>query len=383
MRWSLRIARVSGIDIKVHASFMLIVLYFAVAFGADHGPAGAVFGVVLVSCLFACVVLHELGHSLVAQTLGVNVREIVLLPIGGVARLGREPSRPVDELVIAIAGPLVNVVIAVALTALAWIVLGPHWVLGGALFSSVVGPPSAVSLLGWMITANGVLALFNMVPALPMDGGRVLRAILAMMLGKPRGTRIAAAVGQLLAAVMGVFAIYQHDLILALIAVFVFLGASQERMSSQVTQALVGLSAGEACDPNAVVLAPGDMIGQVIDHLLRAPQSHFAVVHGSEIVGTLSRDEAVAGAGSMGLAAFVAGVMRRDIAHVDENTPLQDVRARIIELGGRPVAVRGPQGFIGILGYEDVSRISALAAALKRRGVVRPAVRSSGGAPIV
>lgn len=383
MRWSLKIVRVSGIDIKVHASFLLIVLYFAVWFGYDHGLLGATFGVILVSSLFACVVLHELGHSLVAQTLGVSVREIVLLPIGGVARLEREPSRPLDELAIAIAGPLVNVAIAVVLIGFAWLVLGPGWLASGAAVEGVAGPPSAQNLLGWMITANGVLAVFNMVPALPMDGGRVLRAILAMMIGKARGTRIAALIGQLLAAGMGVLAMEKHDLILALIAVFVFLGASQERFSSQMTEGLVGLSAGEVCDPNAIVLAPGDVIGQVIDHLLRASRSHFAVMHGSEIVGTLSRDEVIAGAGNLGLGAFVAGVMRRDIVYVDEHTSLQDVRARIIELGGRPVAVRGAQGFIGVLGYDDVSRISALAAALKRRGVVRPAVQSSGGAPIV
>lgn len=383
MRWSLRIARVSGIDIKVHASFLLIVLYFAFAFGVGHGLLAATFGVVLVLCLFACVVLHELGHSLVAQKLGVSVREIVLLPIGGVARLEREPSRPLDELVIAIAGPLVNVAITVVLTGFAWLLLGPSWLLSGAMLNSVTGPPSAVSLLAWMIAANGVLAVFNMVPALPMDGGRVLRAVLAMMLGKPRGTDIAALVGQLLAAGMGVLALEMRDLILGLIAVFVFLGATQERMSSHVTEGLTGFSAGEACDPNAIVLAPGDRIGQVIDHLLRAPQSHFAVVHGSEIVGTLSRDAAIAGAGDLGLDAFVASLMRRDIVNMDENAPLQQVRARIIELGGRPVAVRGAQGFIGVLGYEDLSRIGALATALKRRGVARPAVRSSGGAPIL
>lgn len=379
MRWSLKIARVRGIDIKVHATFILIVLYFAALFGSDHGLTGAVFGVVLVCSLFACVVLHELGHSLVAQTLGVSVREIVLLPIGGLARLDREPSRPLDELVIAIAGPLVNVVIAVVLSGFAWLVLGPRWLFIGGLAKT----PSLVSLLGWLITANGVLALFNMVPALPMDGGRVLRAVLAMALGKPRGTRIAAVVGQLLAAGMGVFAIYKHEVVLALISAFVFLGASQERLSSQMSQALDGLCAGEVCDPNAIVLAPGDLIGSVIDHLLRAPQTHFAVVHGADIVGTLSRDEVVMGAGDVGLKAFVAGLMRRDIAHVDESTPLAEVRTRIIELRGRPVAVRGPRGFIGLLGYEDVSRISNLAAALKRRGVMRPPVRSSGGADVI
>ncbi len=374
MKWSLRIARVSGIDIKVHASFLLVVLYFAAMFGSPHGLPGAAFGAAVVITLFACVVLHELGHSLVAQRLGVSVREIILLPIGGLARLGREPSTPLHELVIAIAGPLVNVVIAIALGGLALALYGPSGMFSREFFDSALGPPSLTGLLSSLLWANVALAVFNMIPALPMDGGRVFRALLAMAVGKPKATRVAATVGQLLAAGLAVLGIYAGNLILALIAAFVFLGASQERMSAQVTQAVRGLCAGEVCDPNAITLMPGDMIGTAVDHLLRSPQSHFAVVHGDHLVGTLSRDEVLAAAGAVGLGAFVAGVMRRDIVEIDAATPLDELRPVLIELGGRPVAVFGPHGFVGVLGYDDVSRIASLAAALERRGVVRPAV---------
>ena len=328
----------------------------------------------MVLTLFACVVLHELGHSLVAQRLGVSVREIILLPIGGLARLGREPSKPVHELVIAVAGPLVNVVIAVLLTGFAMALYGPSGVFTHQFFDSIVGPPSFTGLLSSLLLANVMLAVFNMIPALPMDGGRVFRALLAMVLGKPKATRIAAGVGQLLAAALAVYGILHQQLLLALIAGFVFLGASQERVSSQVTQAVRGLFAGEVCDPGAVVLLPGDLVGTVVDHLLRSPQSHFAVVHGDQLVGTLSRDEVLAAAGVVGLGAFVAGVMRRDIAHVDASTPLDELRSVLMELGGRPVAVYGSHGFVGLLAFDDVSRIASLSTTLERHGIVRPAV---------
>lgn len=380
MKWSLRIARVSGIDIKVHASFLLVVLYFAAMFGSSHGLWGAAFGAAVVITLFACVVLHELGHSLVAQRLGVSVREIILLPIGGLARLGREPSKPIHELVIAVAGPLVNVVIAVLLTGVAIALYGPSTFFSVPFlkhfFESMMGPPSFTGLLSSLLYANVALAIFNMIPALPMDGGRVFRALLAMFAGKAKATRIAATVGQLLAAGLGVFGIFgpRPNLLLVLIAGFVFLAASQEKIGSQVTEAVRGLLAGEVCDPNAITLMPGDMVGSAVDHLLRTPQAHFAVVHGDHLVGTLSRDEVLAAAGAVGLDAFIAGVMRRDIAQADASIPLDQLRPILMELGGRPVAVFGPHGFVGLLGYEDVSRIASLAAALERRGVVRPAV---------
>lgn len=374
MKWSLRIARVSGIDIKVHASFLLVVFYFAFYFGSPHGLLGAAFGTAVVITLFACVVLHELGHSLVAQRFGVSVREIILLPIGGLARLEREPSKPLHEFLIAVAGPLVNVAIALVLGVLAASLFGPLGVVSKAFLESPLGAPSLTGLLSALLWSNVALAIFNMIPALPMDGGRVFRALLAMAIGKQRATRIAAGVGQLLAGGLAVYGVLKADIMLALIGAFVFLGASQERVSVQVTQAVRGLCAGEVCDPNAITLLPGDMVGTAVDHLLRSSQSHFAVVHGDHLVGTLSRDEVLAAAGAVGLGAFVAGVMRRDVVQVDAAMPLDQLRPKLIELGGRPVAVFGPHGFIGLLGYDDVSRIAALATALERRGIVRPAV---------
>lgn len=372
MKWSLRVARVSGIDIKVHASFLLVVIYFAAMFGEPHGPKGAAFGTLLVTLLFTCVVLHELGHSLVAQQVGVQVREIVLLPIGGLARLEREPSRPLHELLIAVAGPLVNVVIAFVLASVTLATLGPETLLDGRFFESMSGPPSARGLLAALLWTNVGLAVFNMIPALPMDGGRVFRAILAMLMTRSRATRVAATVGQLLAAGIAALGIFTSSVWLAIIGAFVFLGAGQERAMAAAHDALSGLTAGDACDPQAQSFAPGEELGSVIDTMLRSPQTDYAVMHGETLVGIVSRDELLERIADLGLGAFVSGIMRREIPVLDASMPLEKVRAHLAGVRGHVAAVFGPHGFLGLLSLGDVARIASLIGALRRRGVVRP-----------
>ena len=365
MRWSFRIAHVAGIDVRVHATFAFAVLYFALSFAAPHGLRGAAFGVLLLIALFACLTLHELGHSLVARRLGVSVSEILLLPIGGVAHLTSEPRKPSHELLIAIAGPLVNLTIALGL----WLVLARYHVPMNA------GDPDQLSGLGLLralFWGNLVLALFNLLPALPMDGGRVFRALLTLGLGRSRATRIAAAAGQVIALGLIGFALYQDSAPLALVGLFVFVGAARERASERATELLSELRAGEVCDPNAAVFAPHEQVGHVLDTLVRCPQAHFAVFYGKELVGTLARDQVLLHAPRVGLAAPLSSLMRREFFAVDAGTPLDEVRGRLLELGGRPVVVRSPTGFAGVLGVEDMQRITVVAERLAQAGIRRP-----------
>lgn len=368
MKWSFRVARVSGIDIRVHLTFGLILLIGAAHWGFPYGATGAVFGALFMLTLFACVALHELGHSLVAQRFGVSVKEILLLPIGGVARLGREPSRPVHELLIAIAGPLVNVVIAVALIAGSLLVWGPGWFAEGTFARAALAGPSVGTFVASLLFSNVALAVFNMIPALPMDGGRVLRSILAMLLGKLRATTIAATVGQILAAGLGLLGLMSSNVILVLIGVFVFFGATQERAAARAAQTLEGLGAGQVVDPRALVLSPGDLLGVALQQAVRASQAHFAVVHGDRIVGTLSREDMLRHLHARGPMAYVAGVMQPELVEVDASMPLMEVRTRLLELGGaRPVVVRGPYGHLGLLGIEDLARAAMMSDALRAR----------------
>jgi Zn-dependent protease len=350
MRWSFRVARISKIDMRVHITFALAVIFFALSLGTPHGPRGAAFGVLLIAALFACLTLHELAHSLVAQRLGVSVTEILLLPIGGVARLANEPRRPLHELLIALAGPLLNVVIALLLL----FVLDHYRIPLDANDLVSVAEPSPLGLVRALFWGNAILAAFNLLPALPMDGGRVFRALLSLSLGRVRATR-------------------KKDWgPLGLVAMFVFVGAAQERAAVRASELLSELRAGEVCDPNAVVFAPEEQVGHVLDTLVRCPQAYFAVFYGKELVGTIGREQVLSSAPRVGLDAPLSSLMRREFFAVDAGTPLDEVRRRLLELAGRPVVVRSMTGYAGVLGFEDLQRITIVAERLAQAGIRRP-----------
>jgi Zn-dependent protease len=374
---------VSGIDIRVHLTFALIVGYFALLFSREHGGFGALFGAFLVCCLFFCVALHELGHSLVAQAFGVGVREIVLLPVGGVARLTREPQHPWQELLIALAGPLVNVAIGALLLVVALLTFGSPWFLEGDIWQGL-GRPSWSGLLSNLLISNLVLAVFNMIPALPMDGGRVLRAGLAMVLGRARATNIAATLAQVLAAGLVALALFKlKDPVLLIIGVFVFLGAAQERASSQAGVLLRDLRAGDVVNPSHVVLGPGESLGRLVGLILCTPQSHFPVVHGEQLIGVLGREDALRALPKLGPDAYVAGMIERQVTEVDASATLDEVRRTILERDGRPVVVRGAQGYVGLLSFEDITRIVRVAARLEKSSALRRAESRRSDAPLI
>ncbi len=364
MKWSLRLARVSGIDIRVHATFLIVVLLGAIEAQQHYGPAGFWFGALLICALFVCVTLHELGHSLVAQRFGVGVKEIVLLPIGGMAQLKSEPKKPWHELLIAVAGPLVNVIIAGILLAL----LRPASV---DEFEAAFATPSLRAFGSTLLFLNVTMALFNMIPALPMDGGRVLRAILASFMGKPRATRIAAGVGQLVALGFVVFAFAKSQPLLGLIGAFVFFAAGQERAFQDASGVLGQLRAGEVCDPDATAFSPSDHLGGVLDQLLRSHQSAFVVLHGHDMIGVITRDDVLRATPVLGPGGVVSQIMRRDTPVVSAEMPLDQLRAVLGEARG-PVVVSGPEGVLGVLTSEDLARVAMVMQELLRRGLSRP-----------
>jgi len=375
MRGAPLVARLFGIDVRVHFTFLFVLCWAAIAFGNLHGARGAAFGVIGVLLLFACVTLHELGHSLVARRFGAIVREIVLLPIGGVARLSREPTRPLHELLIAVAGPLVNLVIALGLASALAARLGGTVPNKEFLFAEM-DKLGQNALLIWMISANLGLALFNMVPAFPMDGGRVLRALLSFWLGRQRATTIAAGLGQLLALGIAALGLVGQNPVLLLVGVFVFFGAGQELLTSRAQEILAQLSAGEVCGSAALTLAPGDDLGDVVDHALRSNQALFPVVYGSDLMGVVLREDALIAAERLGLRGSVRQVLRRDLPVCEAATPLLEVRDRIIETGHPVVIVEG-QRLVGILGAEDIARISQVSSRLVTAGIRRPVVPAS------
>jgi Zn-dependent protease len=228
MSWSIRFARVAGIDLKIHLTFLLFLIWIGATYFAVGGATVAWQGILFILLLFACVLLHELGHALTARAYGIHTEDIILLPIGGVARLERIPTDPKQELLIAVAGPLVNVVIA----ALLIYYLGHRAAMSD--FDDLNMP--RVAMLSKLASVNIGLVLFNLIPAFPMDGGRILRSILAMRMNYVRATQIAAYIGQGLAIVLGVIGFFTNTFLL-FIAFFVFMGAQQEAAMARARMA--------------------------------------------------------------------------------------------------------------------------------------------------
>jgi len=384
MKWSYTVARVSGIDIKIHATFALILALGAFQWGFPKGLdgessfAGAVFGMGLMILLFACVVLHELGHSLVAQRFGLTVREIVLLPIGGVARLEKNPEKPLHELLIALAGPLVNVAIAILLFFAGGIALNFGLVEAQSLLTAD-GPPTLATLWGWLFLANVGLAVFNMIPAFPMDGGRVLRAALAMRLGFSRGTQIATVIGQAVAFAFGLFGVLSGNFLLVVVALFVFMGAGQERAEEQARTVLTTLRVGDAYNKHALVLSPGDHVSKVVDYILTSYQPDFAVVQGKTFLGVVTRDDVLKALATETNDLYVAGIMKREVLTVDARQGLDEVRRLMGEKGERIAAVNDDETFLGLVSVEDIGEALVVSSFVQLRDKRRAAAEAEAG----
>ena len=373
MGWSFRIARVSGIDIKLHATFPLILVLGAVQWGSRFGAEGALFGAVLMALLFLCVTLHELGHSVVAQAFKIPVREIVLLPLGGVAMLGRNPDKPVQELLIAAAGPAVNVVIAAGLLLGTGFTAGLGGLDAHGLVAGREATPSLLTMVIWLLEANVMLVLFNLIPAFPLDGGRMLRSLLAMVTSYPRATRIAAMIGQGLAVVLGLLGVAGGNFLLVLVAVFIFLGAGYESVAAQAKAVLNTLRVGDAYNKHALTLVPGDRVSRVVDYLLTSYQPDFAVIHGSRLLGVVTRDDVLRALAASPEDTYVTGVMKREIERVDAATPLDEVQRTMAEKGVRVVAVTEGDAYLGLVSAEDLAEAIAVATFVERHRALRAA----------
>jgi Zn-dependent protease/CBS domain-containing protein len=312
MRWSIKIARIAGTEVRIHITFLLFLAWIGFSYYQMGGAAAAIPGVLFVLALFGCVLLHEFGHALAARAFGIPTPDITLLPIGGVARLQRMPDKPWQELIVAIAGPLVNVVIA--------LVLLPFLGRPAGLENIEQMEHPGVGMLPKLVSVNIMLVLFNLIPAFPMDGGRVLRSLLAMSLPYARATQIAAWIGQALAFVFGFIGLFSNPLLI-FIAFFIFLGAQQEAAMAQMKDLSLNLRVGEAMVTHLVKLAPEATLEDAVEALLRTSQHEFPVVDsGERVLGVLTRDALIAALKRDGPTTPVTRVMQRDlpVVHADE-----------------------------------------------------------------
>jgi Zn-dependent protease len=359
MVWSLTVARVAGIAVRIHVTFLLLLLWIGLAHYWIGGPEAAVRGVLFILAIFGCVLLHEFGHALAARMYGIPTPDITLLPIGGVARLQRMPDRPVHEIVVAIAGPMVNVVIA-------------------AVLFTILGRPADLStilqisdprhgFLSQVAVVNVWLVLFNLLPAFPMDGGRVLRATLALFMRYSSATQIAARTGQAMAFVFGLAGLFINPFLI-LIALFVYLAASQEAAYAQIKDVMEDLLVRDAMVTEFATLDQDAVLDDAIEALLQTRQREFPVL-GSDgrLAGLLTRDHVVAGYRRKGPATPVADVMHRDVPTIAWHEPLHAAFQRMQASGVPALAVTDRTGqLLGLVSLEAVGELMAIHSALPR-----------------
>jgi Zn-dependent protease/CBS domain-containing protein len=329
MGWSFSIGRITGTEIRIHITFFLLLIWiFAASYGSG-GADAAWSGVLFIILVFACVVAHEFGHIFAARAFGVNTPDVTLLPIGGVARLERIPEDPIQEFLIAIAGPLVNVAIVLLLMVFADANIG-----SGAAIEN-----GKVSLVDRLASANLFLALFNIIPAFPMDGGRILRALLGIRLGFVRATEIAAQIGQVLAFVLGFVGLFYNP-VLIFIAIFVYLAASSEAHMVALRAMSRGVPVSAAMMTQFVTLKPDEPIEQAVTTLLQTSQSEFPVVdEAGKPVGLLGRADIIRSLKELGPGATVAKVMSAALPTIGLSRCLSDALTLLQEKTAPAVAV--------------------------------------------
>jgi Zn-dependent protease/predicted transcriptional regulator len=361
MRWAWKIGRLAGIDVYMHATFLLLVGFIVVANWTDgHNVARTLFAVIFVLIIFACIVLHELGHALTARRYGIRTRDIVLLPIGGVARLERMPEDPNQELLVALAGPAVNIVIAAAL----FVALG----LSGRLPTLRQAETirwTGQDFLQSLMAVNVWLVLFNLIPAFPMDGGRVLRAMLAKRMDYTDATQTAAHVGQAIALVFGFLGLLV-DPFLLFIALFVWMGASGEAGMVQMRTSLGGIPVQRVMLTNFQTLQPDDPLAKGVEHLLSGWQQDFPVVFGDRVLGVLRREDLVRAIAQGGTNALVRDAMRRDFEAVDSHDMLEQAIQVLQRCACSSVPVQHNGELVGILTTENVGEFMMIQSAMRR-----------------
>jgi Zn-dependent protease len=354
---SFTIARLFGIPIRIHFTFFLLLGFLGWLVAQQSG--NVVLELAFILTLFGCVLLHELGHALTARAYGIRTVDITLYPIGGIARLN-SMGKPNQEFWIALAGPMVNIVIA----ALLWI--GMVVMVGRP---PALGPFFTDDFVQRVFIANVLLAAFNLLPAFPMDGGRILRAILAQRLGVARGTRIAATVGQGFAVLFGIIGLLSLNLFLIVIAFFLFIGASGEAVMAQTQDVLAGARVRDAMITRFDTLRHGQLLGDAAELLIAGTQEDFPVVFGDQVLGVLPRDRLFNALARGGRDTYVSEAMVRDFARVSPNDDLA-VALEHFASSRLPILVFDGGRLVGMLTPENLSEFVMIRQSLTQSGVV-------------
>ena len=355
MKWSFSIGRVVGTDVRIHVTFFLLLAFV----GITWGPAGAL----LTASLFFCVLLHEFGHIAAARRYGIRTPDVTLLPIGGLARLEKMPRKPSQELVVALAGPLVNFVIAGLLF---------PFVGNAAVAPDEIDLSNPAAFFHTLMMANLSLAVFNLIPAFPMDGGRVLRALLAIRFPYARATSVAATIGQVLAFCGGLWGLLNMMPLLVLVAFFIFLGAGQEAASVRLESVTHGLPVTAAMITRYQTLSPQDTLQRAVDELLAGSQHDFPVVDGGgRVRGLLFRSDLFTALAQHGPNYAVYSAARMDPPCLANDLTLTHALGILSQSGFTtlPVVDRESERLVGLLTSENLAEMMMVSQAVQAQRV--------------
>lgn len=358
MTWTWRLGKLAGIDLKLHWTFLILLVWIFWSYFSQSGEITAgLYGVVFIIALFACVVLHELGHALSARRYGVNTRNIILLPIGGVANLEKMPEKPREELIVALAGPAVNVVIALVLGVVLTAFGGPAPLED---LETLTRPTGRIFLTN-LLAVNVLLVVFNMIPAFPMDGGRVLRALLAMRYDRATATNIAAKLGQFL-AIGFVFLGFFTNFWLIFIGLFIFLGAGGENRMVEQQSLLSGLRVADVTMHQYTPLSADEPLQRAVDVLLDGQEKDFIVQQNGEPVGILTRDDIIRGIREHGANATIGMAARSvPIEQLKEDVDLAVAYQKLAASRTPICVVRDTFGqWTGVLNTENIHELMLL-----------------------
>jgi Zn-dependent protease/CBS domain-containing protein len=369
LRWSWRLVTVAGIDVYLHGTFLLLIAFLVFSdLVAGQGAAAMVRGTLLLLAVFTTVVFHEFGHALMARRFGGRIRDITLLPIGGVARLEKMPDKPGQQLLVALAGPAVNLAIALLLFGLVRLLGGPV----GIESLRHTGGPFLTQLM-WI---NVSLALFNLLPGYPMDGGRILRALLAMRMAPERATQTAARVGQGMAVIFGLVGLFVSPFLMV-IAVFVWLGAQAEHSVSRLKVALAGLSVRHGMITDFKTVSPTDLLSRAVELTLAGFQQDFPVMDGARLIGVLTHGDVLRGLAEQGASLPVQQAMRRELETASPSEALDGALTRMHQGECRVLMVVENEKTLGLLTLGNIGELLALEAAGRQRGAL---AAEAGGA---
>jgi Zn-dependent protease/CBS domain-containing protein len=343
--------RLFGVPVRLHFTFLLLLVFLIVTdLGSKEG--GGAFALFVLG-LFASVLLHELSHAWMAGAFKVRTIEIVMFPIGGVSRMERALG-PKEELWVALAGPAMNLL-------LAGIIFGVLALTNGSASMKLadVVELSDANVLPRLAFGNLLLAGFNLIPAFPMDGGRILRALLSFIRTEEEATRMAAWMGRMLAISMALYGLYDHHFMLVFGAFFVYLGAAQEGAAALGRTLTHGIPVRAAMIKEFHTLSPGDTVRHAADLLLATSQQDFPVVHGTQVAGLLSRNLLVRAMASEGPDAYVAGVMDREYPSIEPGMDLSEVLPLMAQAGQCALVMDGEQ-LLGMLTTDNLSEFLLL-----------------------